>query len=168
MPRRKKVALLPADVRAELDRMLIDRAFSGYEDLSEWLQGKGYGIGKSALHEYGSHLERRIEQIRASTEQAQALIDSAPDDAGAMSAAALQQVQARIFDMMLAAEGGELKELAATARALADTARAQVSVRQDRRKVLAEAAERAGAAATKAGLTVDTATLIRQAVEGSL
>ena len=58
-----------------------------------------------------------------------------------MSEGALRQVQAKIFELMLHAEGWELKELAATARALADTARASLAVRQDRRKVLAEAAE---------------------------
>ena len=82
---------------------------------------------------------RRIEQVRAATEQAEALLAVVPDDAGAMSEAALRQVQAKIFEMMLHAEGGKLKELAACARALADIVRAWLAVRQDRRKVLAEA-----------------------------
>ena len=76
-------------------------------------------------------------------------------------------MQDRIFELMKAAEGGDLKELAATARALADTARASLAVRQDRRKVLAEAAEAAGKAAAKAGLSADTAVAIRAAIEGA-
>jgi hypothetical protein len=35
MPRRSKVAMLPAEVRTELEHRMIDRAFSGYHELAE-------------------------------------------------------------------------------------------------------------------------------------
>ena len=41
---RSKVAMLPAAVRAELDRRIVGRAFSGYQALAEWLQAQGYRI----------------------------------------------------------------------------------------------------------------------------
>src|SRR5256885_10940384 len=41
---RSKVAMLPSAMRAELDRLIVDRAFSGYQALAEVLQAKGYRI----------------------------------------------------------------------------------------------------------------------------
>ena len=167
MPRRSKVLALPREVRARLDALIVERGFADYSGLTEWLAHEGHLVGRTAVAHHGQALRRRIEQVRIATEQAEALVAAAPDDAGAMSEGALRQVQAKIFELMLHAEGGELKELAATARALADTARASLAVRQDRRKELAEAAEAAGKAAAKAGLSADTAAAIRAAIEGA-
>jgi hypothetical protein len=33
---RSKVAILPAAVRDKLDRLIVERAFSGYDALAEW------------------------------------------------------------------------------------------------------------------------------------
>ena len=142
MGRRSKVLSLPRDVRARLDALIIERGFGDYVGLADWLAGEGHPIGKSALHQYGQGLERRIEQIRLATEQAEALVAAAPDDQGALADASIRLVQERIFEVMLAAEDpGDLKALASTARSLAETARASVTVRQERRKVLREIAD---------------------------
>ncbi len=133
MPRRRKTALLPADLRRELDRRLIEGAFSGYEALADWLAERGHAIGKSALHEYGRDLERRIERIRHATEQAEALVAATPDETAALADASLRMAQEQIYTLLYAAEGGDLKEAAAAARALAETVRASLAIRQDRR-----------------------------------
>ena len=166
MPQRSKVAQLPDEVRAELDRRLIAGGFAGYVALSEWLADAGYAISKSALAAHGGRLERRIEALRLATEQAEALIAASPDDAGAVADASIRLAQERIFELLLAAEGGDLKELAGAARALAETARAGTAIRAERRKALAQAAERAGQAVRKAGLSADTAAAIREAIAG--
>ncbi len=167
MPRRRKTALLPAELRRELDRRLIDGAFSGYGAMADWLAERGHAVGKSALHEYGQQLERRIEQVRLATEQAEALVAASPDDAGAVADASLRMVQQRIFDLMLAADEGALKDLAAAARALAETARAGTAVRAERRKALADAASAAGAEARKRGISAETEAAIRAAIQGA-
>ena len=82
-----------------------------------------------------------------------------------MADASLRMAQERIFDLLLAAESGDLKELSAAAKALAETARASLAVRAERRKALKEAAERAGQAAKREGLSSGTAQAIRAAVE---
>ena len=166
MPRRAKVALLPEEIRRELDRRLIAGAFGGYVDLAEWLNDQGCEIGKSALHQYGSQLEKRIARIRYATETAEAIVAAAPDDNSAVADAGLRMVQEQIYSLLLAADTDDMKELAATARALAETARASLAVRQDRRKLLTEAAGRADQAASKAGLSADVAAAIRAAIEG--
>lgn len=167
MPRRSKVMALPAALRRDLEALMAARGFGDYRALADWLRRQGHDLSHAALHRHGRALERRIEQVRLATEQAEALVAAAPDDAGVVSDAALRQVQARIFEMMLAAEGGELRDLAATARALADTARASLAVRQDRRKILIEAAAAGEAEARKQGLSADTAAAIRAAIQGA-
>lgn len=132
---------LPRDVRTRLDAALIDRGFTGYAELADWLTSEGHPVGRSAIHQYGRRMERRLDQIRLATEQAEALVAAAPDDQGALADASIRLVQERIFDVMLAAEDNDLKSLAATARSLAETARASVTVRQERRKVLEEISE---------------------------
>ncbi len=167
MPRRRKTTQLPADLRAELDRRLIEGAFSGYEALADWLAGNGHAIGKSALNRYGRDLERRVERIRFATEQAEALVAAAPDETGALADASLRMAQEQIYSLLYAAEGGNLKDAAAAARALAETVRASLAVRQDRRKILAGAAEAAGAEARQRGVSPGTAAAIRAAIEGA-
>ena len=166
MPPRSKVAALPPEVREEVERRLIGSGFSGYVELSEWLAEHGYQIGKSSLHSYGTELERRIESVRLATEQAETLLAASPDDRGAMADSSLRLVQERIFQLMLKAEGGDLKELATAARALAEVARASMSLRSERRKVLSEAADKADGAARKKGLPKDVAAALRAAIEG--
>jgi hypothetical protein len=37
---RSKIAMLPAAMRTELDRLIVERAFSGYQALAQWLQAQ--------------------------------------------------------------------------------------------------------------------------------
>lgn len=59
MPAPRKVDLLPEDLRRWLKAALIERGFSGYEDIAETLNAKLVEAGsylrvqKSALHSYG-------------------------------------------------------------------------------------------------------------------
>ena len=165
MPRRSKVMTLSHTVRQRIDAWLIERGFSGYAELAEWLTANGHPISATSLKRHGRQLEERIERLRLASEQAEAFISAAPDDTGALTQASLCMAQERIFELMKAAEGGNLKELAATARALADMARASLAVRQDRRKVLAEAADAAGEAMKRLGLSDDTDAIIRDAIQ---
>ena len=139
MPQRSKALALPAEVRERLDRLLIEQGFSGYAELADWLSAQGHPVSRSAVHRYGADLERRIESVRLSTEMANALVSASPDDAGAMADASLRLVQDRMFALLMASDAGDLKEIVAAARAIAETARAGTSIRAERRKVMAEA-----------------------------
>ena len=166
MPARSRVRQLPADIRSELNAKLIDGGFADYSGLADWLAERGFSVSRSAVHRYGAELERRIEQIRLSQEHAAALVEATGDeDAGVLADASMSLVQRQMFEVMLASEGNDLGELAKAARALADTGRAGVTVRADRRKALAAAAEKAGAVARSAGLSPEVVQAIRDAVE---
>ena len=149
MPQRSRVRQLPAEVRQELNQRLIDGGFAGYSALADWLAEHGHEISRSAVHRYGAALERRIEMLRTATEQAEALVEASGDETGAMADASIRIVQQRFFEALLSAEDGEvdLKALSGAGRAVADAARAGATIRAERRKVLAAAAETAERAA---------------------
>ena len=83
MPPRRKVDLLPAELREWLQAELRDRGFSGYEELADALNsrleddGLELRIGKSAIHSYGQEFreyaqmqERAQDEIRTFLEEA--------------------------------------------------------------------------------------------------
>jgi len=101
MPKRSKIATLPPQVKAWLDQALVEGNFAGYQQLEAEIKSRGYAIGKSSIHRYGTDLERRLQAIRASTEAASAIAKAAPDDADLRSAAVISLVQTETFDIMV-------------------------------------------------------------------
>ena len=101
MPPASKVALLPQDVRDELNQRLITAGFGRCEDLSEWLFDKGFEIGKTTVNEHAKKLKRRLASITASTEGAKILAMAAPDEADDRSNAILAIIQSELFDLLV-------------------------------------------------------------------
>lgn len=112
MPPRSKVDKLPVAVKAWLDKALIEGNFSGYELLEAELKARGFDIGKSSLHRYGQEFEDKLAAIRIATEQAKAITDAIPDDAGAMNDALIRLVQQKAFDTLVnLEEGASIKDI---------------------------------------------------------
>ena len=180
MPPRDKISQLPAEVRTAIDRLLIDRGFSGYEALEEQiLEAHGIEVGKSTLHRYGQRLERRLSAIKASTEAAKAIADAAPDEADQRSAAVISLVQSDLFEALLdLQEAGDeevdtserVKLLSRAARAIAQTGRASVSQKkwaaEIRREAATEAAEVASAAMASQGMSREAIATIKRDILG--
>lgn len=167
MPPRSKVAGLPAQVKAWLDQALVESNFSGYEALSAELEARGYQIGKSALHRYGSEFEDKLAALKLSSEQAKAVVQAAPDDEGAVNEALMRLVQEHLFKLLMA-EGGKI-DLPKVAKAVAELGRASVV----QAKWKAEVRSRAEAAASevekiakKGGLNAETVAEIRREILG--
>jgi hypothetical protein len=177
MPARSKIAQLPPDVRARLDKKLVAGGFAGYENLEEWLTGEGYAIGKSSIHRYGQNLESKLAAVKASTEAARAIAEAAPDDADLRSAAAMSLVQTEIFNVMVALqEAGDeddpaerLKLMARAAKPLAELSRASVNQKKWEAEVktrVSAAAEAAAKIAKKGGLSSASVDEIRRSILG--
>ena len=163
MPARGKIAMLPADVRERLEARLIGQGFSGYTEISEWLAGEGYQISRSSLHRHGDQLERRIAQIEASTQAAEALM-ARTDDKASLAAASIKAAQSQLFDFMMALEGGDPKEIALCARAVADLARATVTIRRERERTLADAQKAVEGEIKRRGISGDFAAGLLEAL----
>jgi hypothetical protein len=65
MAPRSKIERLPDEVRKKLDQRLFDSKFGDYIAIADELYAAGHRISKSAVHRYGSELEKRIQLGRA-------------------------------------------------------------------------------------------------------
>lgn len=133
MSRRSKVDRLPAQLKAELERLLLDKTHDGYEALAAWLHEQGYEISKSSLHRADQRLQRVMADIRASAEAARMITAVSPDDADEHSAAVIRMVQSQLFEAMLrtreaadADPAEQVKLLSLAARAVAEASRASI------------------------------------------
>jgi len=104
MPVRSSIEKLPDEIRRELNEKLIGNSFSGYDDLSSWLQEKGFNISRSAIHRYGKDFEDRLEALRIATEQARAIAETTGDESNFMGDALIRIFQQKIFDLLLKLE----------------------------------------------------------------
>lgn len=167
MPPKSKVLALPAEVKAWLDQSLVENNFSGYEALSAELSGRGYTIGKSALHQYGQNFEERLAALRMASEQAKAMVTAAPDEEGAVNEALMRLVQEHLFKLLMS--DGDQIDLPKVAKAVAELGRASVV----QKKWQAEVRSKAEAAASqvekiakKGGLDAATVAEIRREILG--
>jgi arginine repressor len=167
MPPRSKVAALPVEVKAWLDKALAENNFSDYEALADELSGRGFAISKSALHRYGQNFEERLSALKIASEQARAVVAAAPDEEGAVNEALMRLVQEHLFKLLLT-EGGQI-DLPKVAKAVAELGRASVV----QKKWQAEVRTKAEAAASqvekiakKGGLDAATVAEIRREILG--
>lgn len=177
MGQRSKVSTLPAEVRAWLDQALAEGNFSGYESLAAALKERGFSIGKSSIHRYGTQLERKLEAIRASTHAAAAIAKAAPDDADLRSAAVISLVQTEIFEQMVALREADeekspakrMKLLSAVAANIAKLSRASVNQKKHEIEIRGKAqaaADRVARLAKKGGLSAPTVETIKREILG--
>lgn len=178
MPPRSKVFSLPQELRAELDRRLIDNGFGDYRGLERWLTEQGYQIGKSALHSYGEGLEADFERTMAEVQKtqrlAQAYAEANPDERNAMTGATVRIAQESLLRITMALRQAEddpaavAKLMPNVTRALADLGRLDISREkwdaEQRREALTQAADRVDAAAQARGLSADDARFWRETV----
>lgn len=174
MARRSKIDGLPPALKAELERILLDRAHGGYEALSAWLKEQGFEISKSSLHRADQRIQRTMSAIKASAEAARLIAEAAPDAADEHSAAVIRLVQSALFEAMLKVREAEdadpaeqVKLLSQAARAVAEASRASIGQKKWAEEVRAKLDE-IERAAGRAGRTLDAETLkaVREGLYG--
>jgi hypothetical protein len=166
--RRSKIEALPKAVKEWLDAALVDGNFSGYEQLEAELKTRGFAIGKSSIHRYGSQFEQKLSMLKLASEQARAIVTAAPDDEGAVNEALMRLVQEHLFKLLTADEEGGF-DLPKVARAVADLGRATVTQKKWQTEVRARAAAAAEVAeriAKKGGLSAASVAEIRKSILG--
>ncbi len=124
--RSKVVTILPKELRAELDKRLIDNAFSDYTGLEEWLRAKGYRISRASIQRYGSDFEDRLAAISRATQQAKSIVEASPDREGSMNNALMSLIQTRLIDVLGGNEDIDDVTLARFAQAVAHLGKATV------------------------------------------
>ncbi len=183
MPPVGKIAKLPDNIRAWLHRAIVERGFGDIVGLTAELNelckqgGVAITIGKSAVGAESQRVKRAAEAIRATTEAARIIAESAPDDADDRSAAAMAIVQSEVFNTLLTIrESAEIEDpaerlgimneaalgLSRLSRARVNQSRWATDVRA-RAKAVADQAERLARAG---GLSEATVAELRASILG--
>jgi hypothetical protein len=140
--------LSSAELKAELDRNLMDGRLPNYESLAKWLSTHGCKIIAARASSYRRGLEQKLDLVRLVTEQATAVIEASPDDDNNLSAALLRLVQQHLFEMLvdLKTEGLTQRDIAKIADSVAQMTRATVMQQKWASELKAKIAEKVGAA----------------------
>lgn len=170
MPPRSKVEQLPEVTRRALEQRLIAQSFSGYDGLSEWLAGEGFEISRAAVHRFGSRFEDRVRALKASTEQARAIVEASPDDDGSMNEALLRLTQQKAFDLLIDLDiDPDTIEFPKLVRAISDMNRSSVTLKKYQTEVrerVAAAAKAVDGVAKSRGMSADAVEEIRRQILG--
>jgi hypothetical protein len=143
MAKRSKVETLPKELKAWLDAELLKRGFADYVQLAADLQAKGADVSKSSVHRYGSKFEQRMAQLKASTEQAKAVVAASPDEEGAMNEALIRLTQDKLFNVLVELDvDPDSVSLPKLTKSIADLARSSISQKKWQTEVRTKAAER--------------------------
>ena len=95
---------LPYALRTELEQRLVANGFSGYLELTRWLNGLGYRISKGALNRYGLAFEQRYNLEAAAARQARELAATARGDDGTATEALVGLLEERLFSVLIETE----------------------------------------------------------------
>ncbi len=189
MGRKPTIARLPSEIKAYIEAMLA----TGGQTLDEliadlqtrWPAEGSAGTlpSRSALHRYGSKLDRRLAAIKASTEAAKLIQAQAGDDQDARSEALTALVQTELFEAMLALQeadeldadgnppdpGDRVELLSKAAKNIATLTRSSVALKNfqaQARQRAKEAAASVDKLAKTGGLSADAAADLRRQILG--
>lgn len=191
MGRKSTIDRMTPDVKAYIQAMLatgsqtLDELISDLQQRFPVEAQAGELPSRSALHRYGSKLDRRLAAIRASTEAARLIQAHAGDDKDARSEALVAMVQTELFDAILLLQEADDPEadpaervtlLSKAAKNIATLTRSSVNLKQFQAKVeteartraLEDAATTAETTAKAAGLSTVGVAALRAAIMGAM
>lgn len=169
MPARSAISLLPEDIRRELDKKLLQNAFSSYTELASWLREQGFEISRSTLHRYGQKFEQQLSNLKTVAEQIKAIGEVTHDDENLMGDALTRLAQEKLFRVLVEMEQVEDVSFPALVRAIADLNRSSVTVKKYQSEVRQKAkvaAEEVEKTVQREGLSPETAAAIRAQILG--
>lgn len=180
MPPASKIDLLPAQVRDELNEMLVNNAFSNLAFMAQWLEEKGYEISLATVGRHSLKLKesmsKAMEKARLRLETAKALGGLSDGDKAALLESNEMMAMDALMDQWDQWADVQVedrpKALASLIRAGADLSRSSVGTSKWRaenearikRQTLEEAATRIDEAAAEKGLDADAARFWREKV----
>ncbi len=171
MAKRGKISQLPPELKAWLDKALVDGDFSGYALLAAELRALGQDISKSSLHRYGQDFQEKLTSLRLVTEQARAVVQAAPDDDNAVNEALVRMTQEKMFSILMQMNPDPASvDFPKFARAIADMGKVSLTQKrwaaEARKQALQDAAKEAGAAAKSVGMSDANVAAIKTRILG--
>jgi hypothetical protein len=173
MGRKSSIKKLDAELRAEVDRLLVDGRYT-LEQVVTHMKTLGADVSKSAVHRYSQQLEDVARDIRMSREMAMAIgreLADVPDgDNGRLVIESMQALLLRTRMQIAQGEELDVKEVAAISGAVRDLQAAlRLNVDTEmkiRDRVAKEAAKAVEAAGTERGVSAETINAIKERVLG--
>jgi hypothetical protein len=163
--RHGKVHELPADVREQVDALLLEPDIT-YEDVEAFLKEKGHDISTSSIGRYGKHFLNQVRKLRQIEDQARTLVSEAGADAMVLEEAATKLFAEQVISALME-PGFDARKLSYM---LSDFARLQMSsVRREALKAeLKKKAEQAVKNIEKKAteLSPETLAIIREQIYG--
>lgn len=182
---RSSIAKQPAEIRAYIEKLLVNTQLTLDEkvaDLQRQFPDQDELPSRSALGRYGQKLERRLSAIRASTEAAKIIRDSAEDREDARSEALTAMVQSELFESLIELQEANDKDmppekriglLADAAKNIATLTRSSIALKKHQEDIVAKAraellAEQKTALETLAqqGMSRDAVDVIKKEILG--
>jgi hypothetical protein len=103
MPPLSKVAALPADLRAEIERRMSENGYGDYGKMAEWVRQQGYHISDDSLWRNGKGVQRRLELAQMAVRQASAIARMGGDK-GLPMAALKTVVEQKVLTKLIESE----------------------------------------------------------------
>lgn len=155
--RHGKVHSLPAEIRAQVDDLLIEG--HTYEDIAEFLKRKGYDISKSSIGRYGKDFLNFYREVRIIEDQAKTLVSEAGGDGMVIIEATEKAFSKKLLELLIANE----IDIRKIPRIVSDFAKLQASsvVREKMKAEFKKRAEKAFKKAEKKAEKMSKEELIR-------
>lgn len=179
MPARSKILQIPLEIKAELDRKIVEGNFCNYDEITAWAnerleeQGLELILSRSGVHRYAKGFEGRLAAIKVATEQARAITDAVGDDEGKLSDALISLVQEKAFDVLINLQTDDPEEFARIFPKLGTMVARISRASVNQKKWMAEAKKKAEKAvenivqkAAKKSLDPETMRIIKEEVYG--
>jgi hypothetical protein len=126
-PRSKLLTMLPEHIRAEVERRMLEKGFSDYRGLADWVNEQGYQISEDSLWRYGKAFQRQLADSEFALQQAGVLARLTPDSQSQLTNVLTHLFEQKIFSALIQAEHLKYGDLTRLAHAAADLSRAATS-----------------------------------------
>jgi len=166
------VDTLPPEIKSWLDQQLVERRFTGYQDLARALARQGYQISKSALGRYGKRFKEEQKRLRQSIEMAKAFAEVVGDDGAAMSQTLTALAQQALMEIVRDGLYDRDIKLPALVQAIAQLNRSDIhtkrfQIEQDaRRRALEEASAKVEKRMASQGMSAEAIEAIKRDILG--
>jgi DNA-binding transcriptional ArsR family regulator len=157
---------LPAEVRREVDRLLVE-GNATYDEIADYLTGRGYDISRSAVGRYGRDFLGQYQRLKIIEDKSRVLISEAGDGLPLEEAAGKLIVQ-KILEVLMSGEYDVLE----VPRLVSDFAKLQSStvlrerLKMEFQKTVEKTANEVVKVAKTGGLSEEKAEEIRKRILG--
>lgn len=112
---------LPPEIRREVNRLLLEG--ETYEDISDYLKGKGHDISRSSIGRYGKGFLNEYRNLLIIEDKSKILLSEAGGDGMVLEEAVAKKMAATLMELLL----DEGIDIGKTPRIISDFARLQSS-----------------------------------------